>query len=204
MFVVRSQSENSNPNAIRVYKEKDDAVREMATNIFRQIITDKTILDHELNDISFMNEAEIISDVKRYINMHDPKNRDTAIIKPDHMIVDEPTYFLTYIRKGDTLINIKSNKSYYDNVLVTTKENAVKEMAKFILETGISADCEDTKSVIDIVPSLSDSEIIPYVKRILTKFKFTDVSKISEKKMRIRFKNGVYIKAEIYPILKEA
>lgn len=204
MFVVRSQSENSNPNEIHIYKEKDDAVRKMATNIFQHIIKDATILYHELDTISFMNEAEIISDVKMYINMHDPKNRDTAIIKSDHMIVDEPTYFLTYMREGDTLINIKSNTSYYDNILVTTKENAVKEMAEFILETGISADCEDAKSVIDVVFSLSDSEIVDYVKKTLTEFEFNDVSKISEKRMKIRFKSGLYIKAEINPILKEA
>lgn len=203
MFVVRSQSENSDPNEIHVYKEKDDAVRKMAANIFRQIITDKTILDHELNDISFMNEAEIVSNVKRYINMHDSKNCDTAVIKSDHMMVDEPTYFLTYMREGDTLINIKSNTSYYDNILVTTKENAVKEMAEFILEAGISADCKDAKSVIDVIFSLSDSEIVDYVKKTLTEFEFNDVSKISEKRMKIRFKDGIYIKAEISPISKE-
>ena len=204
MFVVRSQSENSNPNEIHIYKEKDDAVRKMATNIFRQIITDNAILYNELGIISSMNAAEIISYVKMYINMHDPKNRDTAIIKSDHMIVDEPTYFLTYTREGDTLINIKSNISYYNNILVTTKENAVKEMAEFILEAGISADCEDAKSVIDVIFSLSDSEIVDYVKKTLTEFEFNDVSKISEKRMKIRFKDGIYIKAEINPILKEA
>lgn len=203
MFVVRSQSENSDPNELHIYKEKDDAVRKMATNIFRQIITDKAILYNELGIISFMNAAEVISYVKMYIAMHDPKNCDTAIIKPDHMVVDEPTYFLTYMREGDTLINIKSNTRYYDNILVTTKENAVKEMAEFILEAGISADCEDAKSVIDVIFSLSDSEIVDYVKKTLTEFEFNDVSKISEKRMKIRFKDGIYIKAEISPILKE-
>lgn len=203
MFVVRSQSENSDPNELHIYKEKDDAVRKMAINIFRQIITDKAILYNELGIISFMNAAEVISYVKMYIAMHDQKNCDTAIIKPDHMIVDEPTYFLTYMREGDTLINIKSNTRYYDNILVTTKENAVKEMAEFILEAGISADCEDAKSVIDVVFSLSDSEIVNYVKKTLTEFEFNDVSKISEKRMKIRFKDGIYIKAEISPISKE-
>lgn len=71
------------------------------------------------------------------------------------------------------------------------------------MEAGISADCEDAKSVIDVVFSLSDSEIVNYVKKTLTEFEFNDVSKISEKRMKIRFKDGIYIKAELNPISKE-